>query len=745
MTTRGFIPVACALGAALLSPAAFAASEYLIIDENGPVTQTTIYATGETYPVQLGTKWRPWCGSDLTQFSPADFAALVAQLRDAQANPKPSKGLNAIIDNSPGGGGGTGLNLVFNVSNAPSQAALDSLAEAELIIESYFNDPISATISVTWAPIGALGATGSSFVPNVSYSTVRNGLQADMDADDYIESFLPAGGTVPVRYNGGSATVTNEGLIDVNTATFRAGIGAVGGNAASMTISTNFNWDYDPSNGVPGFQFCFQSTFIHEVGHALGFTSGADGANFMEILDLYRFQRTDGAGDFNPDSEAEFQVRPRLVDNNSPNDDHNTNLFLPDSTDLEHRMSDGNPDQASHWRDQFPAIGIMDPTGAPGETFFPDFFQLSDLRLLDAIGWDWAPENGLTTIPFFDGFNVIAIDTSLWTGNDGAFVNASSIGPPSGPNALNLNFNDELRSALMDTSGVDTVRVSYWWQSGGSLPVPESNEDLVVEYRNGSGAWIELARYDGGQGSTPFAFASHDLTVADDALHSGFRIRLRTEAGGTADNWFVDDVGIIGFSPPSNDGCLIPIQMFEGANAFDSTNATTEGMSEPCGNYESDIWFFHVAQCDGEVTISVCDATYDTQLAIYGPSCPNMPSLAIVCNDDDCGTGSSVTYPVVNGQFNRIRLGSASGLTGTGTVMISCGPIGAAPCPWDCTPMGGGNGVVNIDDLLEVINNFGAGATCDSSPDNGDGTFGNGVINIDDLLSTINNFGACPN
>ncbi|MCA9296509.1 MAG: hypothetical protein KC983_08325, partial [Phycisphaerales bacterium] len=202
MTIRGIIPVTCAFGVALLSPAAFAASEYLIIDENGPVTQTTIYATGETYPVQLGTKWRPWCGTDLTQFSPEDFAALVNQLREEQVNPKPSKGLNAIIDNSPGGGGGSGLNLVFSVTNAPSQAALDSLAEAELIMESYFNDPITVTISVNWAAIGALGSTGSSFVPNVSYSTVRNGLQADMDADDYIESFLPTGSTIPVRYNG---------------------------------------------------------------------------------------------------------------------------------------------------------------------------------------------------------------------------------------------------------------------------------------------------------------------------------------------------------------------------------------------------------------------------------------------------------------------------------------------------------------------------------------------------------------
>jgi hypothetical protein len=70
-------------------------------------------------------------------------------------------------------------------------------------------------------------------------------------------------------------------------------------------------------------------------------------------------------------------------------------------------------------------------------------------------------------------------------------------------------------------------------------------------------------------------------------------------------------------------------------------------------------------------------------------------------------------------------------------------------CPWDCAPDNGdgtfGNGLVNIDDLLSVINDFGAaGGPCDNAPDNGDGTFGNGIVNIDDLLEVINNTGPCP-
>jgi hypothetical protein len=70
-------------------------------------------------------------------------------------------------------------------------------------------------------------------------------------------------------------------------------------------------------------------------------------------------------------------------------------------------------------------------------------------------------------------------------------------------------------------------------------------------------------------------------------------------------------------------------------------------------------------------------------------------------------------------------------------------------CPTDCAPDNGdgtyGNGDVNIDDIVAVINSFGdTGGPCDNAPDNGDGTFGNGEVNIDDLVAALNSFGACP-
>src|SRR5207247_2988757 len=114
-----------------------------------------------------------------------------------------------------------------------------------------------------------------------------------MHHNDVIQNYLPSGSTIPVRYNGSSATVTNETRVFWTLANFRATVGSVSGAAADMIFSSNFNWDYDPSNGVSGYSF--QDVLIHETGHVLGFDSGIDfRINDIEAMDIYRFQRSNG-------------------------------------------------------------------------------------------------------------------------------------------------------------------------------------------------------------------------------------------------------------------------------------------------------------------------------------------------------------------------------------------------------------------------------------------------------------------
>jgi len=50
-----------------------------------------------------------------------------------------------------------------------------------------------------------------------------------------------------------------------------------------------------------------------------------------------------------------------------------------------------------------------------------------------------------------------------------------------------------------------------------------------------------------------------------------------------------------------------------------------------------------------------------------------------------------------------------------------------------------GNGLVNIDDLVDVLNAFGFTGACSNADLNG-----NGIVNIDDLVDVLNSFGGCP-
>jgi len=76
-------------------------------------------------------------------------------------------------------------------------------------------------------------------------------------------------------------------------------------------------------------------------------------------------------------------------------------------------------------------------------------------------------------------------------------------------------------------------------------------------------------------------------------------------------------------------------------------------------------------------------------------------------------------------------------------------PVG---CVADIAPIGVGNGVVNIDDLVAVLNNFGPcpqmpplPCFADIAPPGSPGIpAGNGVVNIDDLVAVLNAFGVCP-
>ncbi len=338
----------------------------------------TLYADGSQLVTEWERIWRGSCFQDPFALTEQELERMAADHDWLMSHEKIT-----VVDVPRTSG--AGINFVFNVTGGIPAGALAAVASTEAYLESLFADPITVTIDISFANLGpgVLGGTSSSYT-SATWAASRAGLVGGMDANDSIQSSLPATSTLPVRYSSNSR-VTNETRVFWTRASFNATVGSVAGSVASMQFNNAFTFDYDPANGITAGYYSFVDVMVHECGHALGFTSGADFRfQDLEALDVYRFQSTDGTGDYNPDTLAEFTARARLVAYNKPNDAHNSDLIS-----AEFRMSDGSPYQASHFREQAANIGLMDPALAAGETHFPLFFAPNtDLVMFDAIGYD---------------------------------------------------------------------------------------------------------------------------------------------------------------------------------------------------------------------------------------------------------------------------------------------------------------------------------------------------------------------
>ena len=102
-------------------------------------------------------------------------------------------------------------------------------------------------------------------------------------------------------------------------------------------------------------------------------------------------------------------------------------------------------------------------------------------------------------------------------------------------------------------------------------------------------------------------------------------------------------------------------------------------------------------------------------------------------------TGDSVLVnaQVPDGDCNNNGIGDSVDISGGASLDANLNGIPDECEPQTCTGDVTGNGSVNLDDLLAVINAWGA-----TGPNPADVT-GNGVVNVDDLLAVINAWGPC--
>jgi hypothetical protein len=276
--------------------------------------------------------------------------------------------------------------------------------------------------------------------------------------------------------------------------------------------------------------------------------------------------------------------------------------------------------------------------------------------------------------------------------------------------------------------------MSFKYQQQGSLNDPEAGDDLVVEYLNNVGTWVEINRQFGNAAVLP-TYTMVTVVFPADAKHADFRVRFRnTSFEQNLDDWFVDDVLIVG--SPANDNCSAAQNVTVGSHSFLTLAANTDGPDESAGcgvgQLSNDVWYRFGPTCaPGTVTISTCGADFDSRLAVYLISCPGAPGNTIACDDNACGDDAQVSVHVNLAQLLRIRVGGNGGsAAGSGTLVITCTPDPV--CPEDVNH----DGSVNIADLLAVIAAWGTNnADADINDD--------GTVNITDLLAVIGAWGPC--
>lgn len=295
----------------------------------------------------------------------------------------------------------------FNFVPEPgtSEQAINGFTAAGQLWSDNFTDDVTLNIDIGFKSLEpeVLGETSIESIGK-PYSAILNALNKDKISTDDATAVanLQTGSSVDFRTTDPSTGntildnnfTTNNVYLDVNRANAKA-LGLLGSNNtstdASIAFNSDFNFDFDRSDGISSNAYDFVGVAAHEIGHALGFSSGVDPVDYLSEpngpgaplsledyrvftpLDLFRFSNTSkafGVPDLAAGSNAYFSI-----------DKGQTNLGQ-----FSTGTYNGDGRQASHWKDAL-NLGIMDPTAANGELLK---ISALDLRAFDVIGWNLA-------------------------------------------------------------------------------------------------------------------------------------------------------------------------------------------------------------------------------------------------------------------------------------------------------------------------------------------------------------------
>jgi hypothetical protein len=282
--------------------------------------------------------------------------------------------------------------------------AIAAMERAASNWERELTDPVTVRIEVREVSLFDLGfATGATFreAAITDYSALRSALATDAKSTSDILAVANLPAAAPLAFR----TLTPQGEPVVNSGNdainnyvdmFRSQAKALGlpieGDPLARDAEVQWNdffldngFDFDRSDGVDGMDF--ESIAMHELGHALGFESGADLVDesslpngpsapedlsefaIVRVLDLFRYSAASlPLPDLEPGTEAYFSI------------DGGATSLATFSTG----QYNGDGWQAGHWEGES-GQGIMD-ANLPDNVI--QNLTALDLQAMDVIGWD---------------------------------------------------------------------------------------------------------------------------------------------------------------------------------------------------------------------------------------------------------------------------------------------------------------------------------------------------------------------